>query len=59
MKLYSVSELTRLVQHELQAKGFYSATVPAKPGIIDVFQKNGVVSQRFKITIENSDRDPL
>jgi hypothetical protein len=59
MRLYSIPDIAHLLQDELQTKGFYTATVPRKPGVIDVFQQKGVVSQRFKITVESSDRDPL
>jgi hypothetical protein len=59
MRLYSISEMTHLVQQQLHVQGF--ATVPIKRGKIEVkqFDASGMVSQTFIVTVKDKPGEPL
>ncbi|MGX9944926.1 hypothetical protein ACTG4Q_20910 [Bradyrhizobium denitrificans] len=59
MRLYSITDFSHLVQQLLHGSNF--ATIPIKRGQFEAVQvdRSGRVSQRFLITIETSDRDPV
>jgi hypothetical protein len=59
VKLYSIPDVTHLVQELLHTKNF--ATVPVKKGVVDIKQidASGRVSQTFRITIKSPPADPV
>ncbi len=59
MKLYSITDMTHLVQELLHSKNF--ATIPVSKGMIDVVQvdASGTVSQRFRVLIGNTPAEPV
>lgn len=52
MKLYSVTDLTKVTQQAMRELGF--TIVSSSPGNLVLRQTSGIVSQNFKIKIEDS-----
>jgi hypothetical protein len=59
MKLYSIPDMSHLLQELLHTTNF--ATIPVRKGVIEAVQidESGRVSQRFLIKIENTPADPV
>ena len=59
MRLYSITDVTHLLQTLLHQNKF--ATIPVKNGVIDAVQTDasGMVSQRFRIKVENTPAEPV
>jgi hypothetical protein len=57
MRLYSTRDIAQILEHALRDKGF--SVDKSRSGTFEVSQMAGVVSQTFKIKVENTDGDPL
>lgn len=57
MRIYSVSELTQTAEVLLRSKGLDITRVLYSRGIVEGRQQTGKVSQSFRITVENLDKD--
>jgi hypothetical protein len=52
MKLYSVSEMTKIMQHTAKELGFH--VVSSRRGNVVIRQQSGIISQNFRIKVEDA-----
>lgn len=59
MRIYSVRDMTVMVEELLKGKGFSIERPLQSKGSIEATQRKGIVSQTFRVTIKQIDQDPL